>query len=192
VLDEARLAKERGILVPARIDASQPPIGFRTVQTEDLSAWDAAPTSPVIAGLVDAVARRAGKASEPLASDAETAAHLHGRDAEANLWASINSRQPPSCAELRLFLKRYPDGVFADFAKLRLAESRFSPRRIAAIATPILGVVGAALLIVPRLDENLSTFGDWFASGPEERRAEAEEAASPAEARGSAADEAIA
>ena len=83
VLDEARLARERGILVPARIDASQPPLGFRTVQTEDLSAWDATPVSPVIAGLVDAVARRAGKTPEPDASDAETADHLHSRDAEA-------------------------------------------------------------------------------------------------------------
>ena len=174
VLDEARLAKERGILVPARIDASQPPIGFRTVQIEDLSAWDAAPTSPVIAGLVDAVARRAGKAPEPDASDAETTDHLHGRDAEAKLWESIRTNPAPAVAEYRLYLDRYPDGLFADLARLRLdaletqtaeAERRArqpAPMKLVAGATAVVGLVLALLLVPPRLDEAGSVVGAWF------------------------------
>ena len=39
VQDEAREGLERGILVPVRIDESQVPLGFRGVQTADLSDW---------------------------------------------------------------------------------------------------------------------------------------------------------
>jgi formylglycine-generating enzyme required for sulfatase activity len=165
VLDEARLAKERGILVPARLDASQPPIGFRTVQTEDLSAWDAAPASPVIAGLVDAVARRAGKTPEPDASDAETADHLHGRDAEAKLWESIRTNPAPSIAEYRLYLDRYPDGLFADLARLRVAAletdaaeaarraRRPAPMKLVAGATAIVVLVGGVFGLITQWPE---------------------------------------
>ena len=166
VLDKARLAKERGILVRARIDASQPPPDFRTVQTEDLSAWDGAPASPVIAGLVDAVARRAGKASEPEASDAETADHLHSSDAEAKLWESIRSNSVPSIAEYRLYLDRYPQGLFADLARLRIERLKGSPwpgpMKLVAGATAVVVLVLALLLVPPRFDEARSTVAAWF------------------------------
>jgi hypothetical protein len=179
VVDEARLAKERCILMPARIDASQPPLGFRGLQTEDLSAWDGEPASPVIAGLVDAVARRAGKTPEPDASDAETADHLHGRDAEAKLWESIRTNPAPSVAEYRLYLERYPDGLFADLARLRVAAletdaaeaarraRRPAPMKLVAGATAVVGLVLALLLVPPRLDEARSVIGGWFPEATE-------------------------
>jgi TIR domain len=40
VLDEADVAKQKGILFPVLIEKVQPPIGFRNLQTTDLSTWD--------------------------------------------------------------------------------------------------------------------------------------------------------
>jgi hypothetical protein len=40
VHDEADDAKRRGVLVPVRIESVEPPIGFRSYQTADLSDWN--------------------------------------------------------------------------------------------------------------------------------------------------------
>ncbi len=40
VLDEASLGKRRGILVPVRIEAVEPPLGFGEVHTADLTGWN--------------------------------------------------------------------------------------------------------------------------------------------------------
>ena len=39
VCDEAQLGREQGKLFPLTIDGSQPPMGFRQIQTLDISAW---------------------------------------------------------------------------------------------------------------------------------------------------------
>ena len=46
VLEEAEDAKERGILVPVRIEAVSIPYGFRRLQTADLIDWDGPPEHP--------------------------------------------------------------------------------------------------------------------------------------------------
>lgn len=46
VRNEAASAAERGVLVPARIDAVQLPLEFRRRQTVDLSGWDGEPSHP--------------------------------------------------------------------------------------------------------------------------------------------------
>lgn len=40
VPDEAAVGRDRGILVPLSIDGTEPPIGFRQLQTIDFSGWD--------------------------------------------------------------------------------------------------------------------------------------------------------
>ncbi len=40
VLEEAEDGKQRGILVPLRVEAVDMPYGFRRVQTADLIDWD--------------------------------------------------------------------------------------------------------------------------------------------------------
>lgn len=39
VLDEASVGRDRGILVPVRIEATEAPLGFRQMQAEDLTNW---------------------------------------------------------------------------------------------------------------------------------------------------------
>jgi formylglycine-generating enzyme required for sulfatase activity len=157
VIDESRLAKDRGILVPARIDGAAPPLGFRSLQTEDLSTWDARRDSPVIQGLVDAVACRAGKTPAPNASERETAGHLHARDEEAKLWGSICNSHAPSAAEYRLYLDRYPQGLFAELARLRIESLKRSqrpgPMKLVAGATALVVLVGSVFGLITQWPE---------------------------------------
>jgi TIR domain len=44
VKDEAQVGRERRVLLPVRIDTVEPPLGFRQLQTVDLTGWS--PTSP--------------------------------------------------------------------------------------------------------------------------------------------------
>ncbi len=52
VKDEAERGAERRVLVPARIDAVQPPMGFRQFQTLDLSSWNGDADNPAFQRLL--------------------------------------------------------------------------------------------------------------------------------------------
>jgi hypothetical protein len=77
VREEARMARDRGKLLPAMLDASPPPFGFGEVQAADLTGWRGDPGHPdwvrLIAGLQrlaggDAPARSAPVSPAPAAS----------------------------------------------------------------------------------------------------------------------------
>lgn len=73
VRDEASYGRDAGKLVPITLDGSQPPIGFRQVQTIDFSGWSGADDDRV-ARLASAVDRCCGKQSvEPIATSQATA-----------------------------------------------------------------------------------------------------------------------
>ena len=55
VQEEAIIAKRRGILVPAKLDDIDPPLGFGLVQSADLKNWEGEKTHPDFAGLVGAI-----------------------------------------------------------------------------------------------------------------------------------------
>ena len=55
VRDEAAVGRETGRLVPATLDGTPPPLGFRQLQTIDLSKAKRGGASPRLAALVDAV-----------------------------------------------------------------------------------------------------------------------------------------
>src|SRR5207245_6725177 len=46
VLEEAEFGKERGALVPVRLDPVAPPIGFRAIQAADLTHWNGSRDDP--------------------------------------------------------------------------------------------------------------------------------------------------
>ena len=64
VRDEAAAARDAGRLVPARLDPSEPPLGFRQYHTIDLSRWKSGGRVPRLAELLSAI--------EGLGSDAGT------------------------------------------------------------------------------------------------------------------------
>ena len=56
VRDEAASGRDRGRLVPVRLDTAEPPLGFRQFQTIDLSQWRGRSTSPALRTLLADVA----------------------------------------------------------------------------------------------------------------------------------------
>ena len=67
VQDEAAEGRDSGRLVPAVIDRSKPPLGFRQYQAIDLSGWKGRGTAAAIDSLHRAILARAGS-SEPAAA----------------------------------------------------------------------------------------------------------------------------
>ncbi len=57
VLDEASRGRDRGCLVPVSIDRTESPLGFRQLQSLDLSRWRGGPDAPEISAIVDAIGR---------------------------------------------------------------------------------------------------------------------------------------
>lgn len=56
VREEARLGRDKGVLIPVMIDASQPPFGFGEVQAANLASWNGEAEHPNWRRFVDAVA----------------------------------------------------------------------------------------------------------------------------------------
>jgi tetratricopeptide (TPR) repeat protein len=61
VRDEAAAGRDSGRLVPARIDPSEPPLGFRQYQTINLSRWNGRSDSPGLKTLKSAIAGKVGR-----------------------------------------------------------------------------------------------------------------------------------
>ena len=57
VLDEASTAKQAGKLVPVRLDATLPPIGFRQYQVVDFSTWSGERDAGAVAALTQSIDR---------------------------------------------------------------------------------------------------------------------------------------
>lgn len=57
VLDEASVALERGVLFPVLVDVVDIPLGFRQIQTVDLTKWRGKTDDAAFRSLIDAVAR---------------------------------------------------------------------------------------------------------------------------------------
>ncbi len=66
VREEARLARDKGVLIPVSMDGSTPPFGFGEVQTADLSHWTGDLSDPGWRRVVDAVSRVAERQPAPI------------------------------------------------------------------------------------------------------------------------------
>ena len=73
VMDEASRAKDRGILLPARIENVEIPVGFGTIQTEDLLEWDEGNEHPSVQRLIVAVDRMLARSGPRPESEWESA-----------------------------------------------------------------------------------------------------------------------
>lgn len=65
VREEARIGRDKGVLIPVMIDASQPPFGFGEVQSANLAGWNGRADDANWKRLVDAVTRFAQGAPTP-------------------------------------------------------------------------------------------------------------------------------
>ncbi len=58
VKDEADSAQRRGVLIPLKFDANEPPLGFRQFQTIDFSAWDKRPDRSPYQRLIEVLEKK--------------------------------------------------------------------------------------------------------------------------------------
>ena len=61
VKDEAQVGNDRNILVPAKIDSVKPPLGFRRVQTADLTDWETETEHAGFVGFIDSISEKIKK-----------------------------------------------------------------------------------------------------------------------------------
>lgn len=88
VRDEAGEARDAGKLIPARIDDSRPPLGFRQRQAIDLTRWGGKASDPAFAELVSSVFNIIGQAPQAPAVERKPAAAVGGRRRRAVLLAA--------------------------------------------------------------------------------------------------------
>ncbi len=63
VKDEATYGRDHGLLLPVTIDGTPPPLGFRQIQTVDLSRWRGDVDDPALQDVLDQVERLLGETS---------------------------------------------------------------------------------------------------------------------------------
>lgn len=88
VREEAAEGAHRGMLVPVQIEEVSRPLGFRRIQTADLTGWDGEPTSLSFERLVDDLVKVLGPPPAEASEDAEL------DDAVESRSAARDERQP--------------------------------------------------------------------------------------------------
>ena len=68
VREEARMGRDKGVLIPVMIDASTPPFGFGEVQAANLAAWNGETDNPSWKRFVNAVASFTQASPRPAAA----------------------------------------------------------------------------------------------------------------------------
>lgn len=79
VRDEAAQGRDRHRLVPLSLDGTQPPLGFRQIQTIDISGWNGRAGAPQLKAVERAIATAAGQ--EPVARASVAAPRFTRRQA---------------------------------------------------------------------------------------------------------------
>jgi len=93
VRDEAAEARDKGKLIPLRLDEMQPPLGFRQVQSLAFASWDGDANAAVFANLVNSIGHVLGNpAPPPLPA---RIAHAEASDRRSVARAESQSRVTP-------------------------------------------------------------------------------------------------
>jgi hypothetical protein len=156
VIAEATEAKKRKILVPATIEAVEPPLYFRADHAVDLTAWNGDSDSALLDPVMAAIEKRVGAPTEKKAAGAGAVAEaLAAPNMEAEFWRTVSAGPVQTVGEYEAYLKKYGDnGLFAEVAKMRiealkrsgprdLATKRFNVvRNVVAVVAALFGIVG--------------------------------------------------
>jgi tetratricopeptide (TPR) repeat protein len=77
VRDEAAAGRDRGRLVPVKLDGTQPPLGFRQFQTIDLARWKGGHRSALLRDLVLAIGDTRPLVAEPSVQNERSGRGMH-------------------------------------------------------------------------------------------------------------------
>jgi hypothetical protein len=167
VRDEAGRAKERGVLIPVRLDDCEIPLGFNAPHTLDLSNWSGSPSDKLLAPLVEAISGKASASREALPGEPSYAANAAVE--EAREWRAVVEKTKPSEEDFRHYLASHGDAaVFAELARLQIAKLKKEQDEAAkgpgvhariAIAGAVVALVGGVLAIVLNITAIQEKFG---------------------------------
>lgn len=87
VKDEAVFGRDKGVLVPIRLDRTEAPLGFRQYQTLDFEKWRGGADAPEVSALLSAVADLSGEA-QPVSSAAPEAGFVARATSDKRYWAA--------------------------------------------------------------------------------------------------------
>ncbi len=164
VLDEARLAYDRGVLVPTRLDGAQIPLGFGQLHTVDVSSDD---TSIGRREVVEAVGRKLpiGADGEPVDHAIRVAADrgfVSGRDRLRRISAASLMMAPLIAAGFALVV-RSRNAYANSLGYLVLALAAFMAAKFVDDEDPwrraTRAVLAAAVLVMVPWGVHLSTIG---------------------------------
>lgn len=121
---EATVGERFSKLVPAMIEPCERPLRFELVQTADLVNWQGDRSDPnwrlFIQGVKNAVGHHEEAPPAPAAAPGGSADSSNDITIENTFWTSI--KDGSETADFEAYLKRYPQGHFADLARNRLAS----------------------------------------------------------------------
>ena len=137
---EATIGERCSTLVPAMIEECERPLRFELVQTADLIHWHGDRSSPQWRAFVQDIHTATGNTKQPGAAATPTAPAINPESNDTTIentfWTSIKDGTDRS--EFEAYLKRYPDGHFADLARNRVAalERTAASSQLAAAPKP--------------------------------------------------------
>lgn len=144
---EATLGQRSSALIPAMIEDAERPIMFELTQSADLIGWEGDRTDPrwveFVADVKRVLPQVAGQSAQaaaspvpepPMAPPPTSAAPLPDMTMELTFWTSIKDQR--DAADFEAYLRRYPDGHYADLARNRLAAMKQAEARAAVLAQP--------------------------------------------------------
>lgn len=141
---EATLGQRTSVLIPAMIEEAERPIMFELTQSADLIGWEGDRADPRWREFVADVRRVMPETETPAAPVAAPATPVTparepgpapDMTMELTFWTSI--KDDDDAADFEAYLKRYPDGHYADLARNRLAAIARAEAKAAA-ARPIV------------------------------------------------------
>jgi hypothetical protein len=120
---EARVALQRGILIPISLDDAEVPLPFNNLHTLDLREWDRTSGDPKLKPLIDAIARQTAREPVEIADRSKIDRVLQGPFVEVDYWKTISQTNPQDSEEYKAYLKRFgEDAQFADIARIRIGK----------------------------------------------------------------------
>lgn len=158
VAAEARMALRQGILIPAWLDRSEPPLPFSELHTLDLTNWGGDPADPILEPLILAIERKLG--SKPDEAPSEPIGNILAKpEEEATYWRSISESPVQSIHEYQLYLNKFGrNSSFAELAQLRIEKleiekhSRWRrqwPAKVVSGATAVVLLITAIVNLWP-------------------------------------------
>lgn len=152
---EATLGQRNAVVVPAMIEDADRPIMFELTQSANLVGWGGDRKDPNWQDLVADIKRVIDPATAEAAPPVPAGAPDADSTIETTFWTSIKDTSDPS--ELQAYLKRYPEGHFADLAQSRLAALTGAAVPAAAVPVPAPEPAIAPPAAVPPKPEARST-----------------------------------